>query len=218
MADGTVSIADGLGLKALDSNELRRRQQISEFSHSSQSRPNLTEVGHTNMRGNSGDSRSRINLGNTVHASYSDGSRVSSPKTSKQSSPSRKLQQVFEEALAREAGERASELLAGKTKNGSISDHTISQDSDGSGALSPKSQINPNPKDAQKFQQQQVTHLHGNTYQFQRTPAEVQDKQGMRSESEARMLEIVSRLEDELNLSEDPFVLDVVTAKLQSIQ
>ncbi|KAG5557705.1 hypothetical protein RHGRI_007826 [Rhododendron griersonianum] len=28
MADGTISLADGLGLKALDSNELRRRQQV----------------------------------------------------------------------------------------------------------------------------------------------------------------------------------------------
>ncbi|KAG5521728.1 hypothetical protein RHGRI_034074 [Rhododendron griersonianum] len=32
------------------------------------------------------------------------------------------------------------------------------------------------------------------------------------------MLEIVGHLEDELNTSEDPFILDVVTAKLQSIQ
>lgn len=40
----------------------------------------------------------------------------------------------------------------------------------------------------------------------------------MRSDSEARMLEIMGHLEDELNFSEDPFVLDVVTAKLQSIQ
>lgn len=115
MGDGTISLADGLGFKALDSNELRRRQQVLDPSKSPHFHPPMKEG--IQQRGNSGDSSSTINLGNTVHASYSDGSRVSSPKTSKHSSPSRKLQQVFEEALVREAGERASELLAGNTKN-----------------------------------------------------------------------------------------------------
>ncbi|KAG5531833.1 hypothetical protein RHGRI_026448 [Rhododendron griersonianum] len=177
MADGTISLADGLGLKALDSNELRRRQQVLDPSKSPHFHPSPMKV-ETQQGGNSGDS---------------------SPKTSKQSSPSRKLHQVFEEALVREAEERASVLLAGNTKIGNISDHIISQDMrvedevalkgsvPPSGAHSPKSQNNPNPNAAQKIQQTlfedglkkeadaraRVTHLHGNTYQFQRTPSEV---------------------------------------------
>ncbi|KAG5557728.1 hypothetical protein RHGRI_007846 [Rhododendron griersonianum] len=171
MADGTISLADGLGLKALDSNELRRRQQVLDPSKSPHFHPSPMKV-ETQQGGNSGDS---------------------SPKTSKHSSHSRKLQQVFKEALVREAEERASVLLAGNTKIGNISDHIISQDmkveaedelkgsvppssSCGSVAHSPKLQNNPNPSAAQKKEAEaraRVTHLHGNTYQFQRTPSEV---------------------------------------------
>lgn len=42
--------------------------------------------------------------------------------------------------------------------------------------------------------------------------------EGFRQDSEARMLAIVGQLEDELNNSEDPFVRDVVTTKLQGLQ
>ncbi|KAF7148576.1 hypothetical protein RHSIM_Rhsim03G0128700 [Rhododendron simsii] len=41
-------------------------------------------------------------------------------------------------------------------------------------------------------------------------------QEGMRLDKEARVLKIVGHLENELNNSADPLVLDVVTAKLQS--
>ncbi|KAG5512916.1 hypothetical protein RHGRI_038666 [Rhododendron griersonianum] len=82
MAEGTVSFADGLGLKALDSNELRRRQQISEFSHSPQFRPNLTEVGNKKMN-ISTDFQSEFMLRNAVPTASPSGYGAFSPKTLK---------------------------------------------------------------------------------------------------------------------------------------
>ncbi|KAG5521962.1 hypothetical protein RHGRI_034247 [Rhododendron griersonianum] len=160
MANGTISIADGLGLKALDSNEVRRRQQVSELSkfyqipsrnspmnsdskavqcspfqgwslnHSSelpiipqtsehstshhfQPIPSDLETLKLNSAGNfSGD----FNLGSNVLCTVPSPSPVGlgeiSPKSPKKSSPSRKLQQVFEQALIREAEERAAHLQA----------------------------------------------------------------------------------------------------------
>ncbi|KAG5557694.1 hypothetical protein RHGRI_007818 [Rhododendron griersonianum] len=85
MTKGTVSFADGLGLKALDSNELRRRQQISEFSHSPQFRPNLTEVGNKKMN-ISTDFQSESLLRNAVPTASPSGYGAFCPKTSKASS------------------------------------------------------------------------------------------------------------------------------------
>ncbi|KAG5513045.1 hypothetical protein RHGRI_038536 [Rhododendron griersonianum] len=45
MADGTISLAEGLGLKALDSNELRRRQQVLDPSKSPHFLPSPMKVG-----------------------------------------------------------------------------------------------------------------------------------------------------------------------------
>ncbi|KAG5552992.1 hypothetical protein RHGRI_010976 [Rhododendron griersonianum] len=115
MADGTLSMVEGLGLKTLDSNELRRKQ-----------------VPHMESPNNGIPTRS-------VQASSPKGFGAHSPKSPKSTSPARKLQQAFQ-------------------------------------------------------------------------------NERRQLESEARMLEIVSHLEDELNNSADPFILDVVTAKLQSVQ
>ncbi|KAG5553260.1 hypothetical protein RHGRI_011203 [Rhododendron griersonianum] len=109
MADGTISIADGLGLKALDSNEVRRKQQISDLSKSSQVRSTQMEmeIQKVNISGNF---NSVPILGNVNQATTSTGFGSFSPKTAKNLSPSRKLQQVFEETLVREAEERAAHL------------------------------------------------------------------------------------------------------------
>ncbi|KAG5540732.1 hypothetical protein RHGRI_020837 [Rhododendron griersonianum] len=87
MADGTVTMAEGFGYKALDSNEMRRKQKsISEQINSNQLLPQQ-----------SGNPNSSIPI-------------LSDPQSIKNSSPSRKLQQVFEQALIREAEERSSHL------------------------------------------------------------------------------------------------------------
>ncbi|KAG5513035.1 hypothetical protein RHGRI_038542 [Rhododendron griersonianum] len=167
MADGTVSMADGLGLKALDSHELRRMHQLLDPHQNSQiqtlhlgnpSNPILFELDSPHML-TSNESNSRFNNGGTVpipsSISTSIGSGAPSPNSSKIPNPSQEHQQQ-------------------DTK-----EHL--------GVLSPK---HNQSNSARKLHQ----------------------------DSEARMLEIVGHLEDELNNSEDPFVLDVVTAKLQDIQ
>ncbi|KAF7113905.1 hypothetical protein RHSIM_RhsimUnG0102100 [Rhododendron simsii] len=79
MADGTISFAEGLGFKALDSNEMRRQQKNVRSSPS-----------------------------NSTHKPFDlcspkDSSTNPSLSTDfKRTSPSRKLQQVLEEELLRE--------------------------------------------------------------------------------------------------------------------
>lgn len=109
MADGSISMADGLGLKAIDSNEVRRRQQLSGISKSPQFYLTQAEV-ETQMMNKSSEFKSGSTLEKAVHATSPAGFGAFSPKSAKNPSPSRKLQQVFEEALVREAEDRASKL------------------------------------------------------------------------------------------------------------
>ncbi|KAG5512915.1 hypothetical protein RHGRI_038665 [Rhododendron griersonianum] len=168
MADGTVSMADGLGLKALDSNELRRRRQLLDPHQKSQiqtlhqgnhNNPILFELDSSHMF-TSDESVSRFNNGGTV------------PIPSSISTPT------------------------------------------GSGAPSPNSAKIPNPSQEQQDSEECLGVLSPKHYQSNSARKLHQDSE----DSEARMLEIVGHLEDELNNSEDPFMLDVVTAKLQDIQ
>ncbi|KAG5552983.1 hypothetical protein RHGRI_010968 [Rhododendron griersonianum] len=162
-------MADSLGLKALDSHELRRRHRILDPHQNSQiqtlhlgnpSIPILFELDSPHTL-TSNESDSRINSGGTVPI------------------PS------------------------------SISTST------GSGAPSPNSSKIPIPSQEYQYQQQHTEERLGVL-----SPKHNQSSPGrkLHQDSEARMLEIVGHLEDELNSSEDPFVLDVVTAKLQDIQ
>ncbi|KAG5540759.1 hypothetical protein RHGRI_020859 [Rhododendron griersonianum] len=106
MADGTISVAEGLGIKALDSNELRKKQKNLIDSGSpfhvplSQSEnPNTSPPFEfrTPQMSNPGD--------------YKNGSTFRSSSSTNKPSPSRKLQQVlFEESLRLEAEERARHL------------------------------------------------------------------------------------------------------------
>ncbi|KAG5531959.1 hypothetical protein RHGRI_026537 [Rhododendron griersonianum] len=161
MADGTLSMADGLGLKAIDSHELRRRHHTLDPEENPQIRP--PQMSNPNspilfeLDSNipvSNELHPRLHSQGTVPTSSSistsNGFGAHSPKSAKNQSLSQKSQQPFNQ---------------------------------------PSSALN-----------------------------QVSPKEGMRLDSEARMLEIVGHLEDELNTSEDPFVLDVLTAKLQSIQ
>ncbi|KAF7115200.1 hypothetical protein RHSIM_RhsimUnG0061300 [Rhododendron simsii] len=80
MAEGTISFVEGLGLKALDSNEVRRQQK------SARSSPIISTQKPSDL------SRPKESLPNT-----------SLPKVPQKTTPSRKLQQVFEEELLRES-------------------------------------------------------------------------------------------------------------------
>ncbi|KAI8529943.1 hypothetical protein RHMOL_Rhmol11G0015000 [Rhododendron molle] len=145
MADGTIAMAEGLGFKALDSNELRRKQ-ITHIDCPKTSIPIPREPsgpiisGEIDLHGT--DSRSapssspnrfgahspkssktpNPNLG-TILRSVAPSSATEdfgpfSPKSSKNPSSSTTLQQVFEEALQQEAEERAAHFLVhtGKEK------------------------------------------------------------------------------------------------------
>lgn len=109
MADGTICLADGLGFKALDSNELRRKHQVSENLKSQQSHPTVLDLEASRVI-ISGDFNLGSSLRNADPTSSPAGFGACSPKSTKNSSLSRKLQQVFEEALIREAEERATKL------------------------------------------------------------------------------------------------------------
>ncbi|KAF7139365.1 hypothetical protein RHSIM_Rhsim07G0147300 [Rhododendron simsii] len=74
---------------------------------------------------------------------------------------------------------------------------------------------NPNLSDPQNFG---VHSPKRNNSSLARKLQQVFQQERRRLDTEARVLEIVGHLEDELNNSEDPLLLDVVTAKLQSIQ
>ncbi|KAI8538817.1 hypothetical protein RHMOL_Rhmol09G0133000 [Rhododendron molle] len=85
MADGTISLEEGLGFKAIDSNEIRRKQ-----------------------RGISSSAAFETHKPFDLCPASSSGSGPITTIPSKQSSPSRKLQQAFfEEGLILEAEERA---------------------------------------------------------------------------------------------------------------
>ncbi|KAF7140962.1 hypothetical protein RHSIM_Rhsim06G0090200 [Rhododendron simsii] len=105
MADGTVSFADGLGCKALDSNELRRKHQISDLAKASQPQLIQSELGTSRLI-----LSDDTNLGPILRSAAPTPSaadfEVLSPKSVKNQSPTQKLQQVFEEALQREAEEQ----------------------------------------------------------------------------------------------------------------
>ncbi|KAI8564160.1 hypothetical protein RHMOL_Rhmol03G0160400 [Rhododendron molle] len=148
MADGTISIEEGLGFKAIDSNEIRRKQRgISDPLSPIQLNPmpsgNLNRSSPTELEAHNPKYMKPIELGNPLVPNSNEAIRASSaafethklfdlcpgalnpqvsptlpssssgsgPITtipSKQSSPSRKLQQAFfEEGLILEAEERA---------------------------------------------------------------------------------------------------------------
>ncbi|KAI8550685.1 hypothetical protein RHMOL_Rhmol06G0127200 [Rhododendron molle] len=103
MADGTVNMAEGLGFKAIDSNEMRRKQKnISDQISSTQSGNPISS-----FPCELGDLRSN-NPSEFNRPSSSTGLGILSPTSSKNPSPSRKLQQAFfKERLILEAEERA---------------------------------------------------------------------------------------------------------------
>ncbi|KAG5540748.1 hypothetical protein RHGRI_020851 [Rhododendron griersonianum] len=160
MADGSITFDEGLGLKALDPNESRRKQR------------GMGDPG---------------------------GFEISSPKSAKLSSPSKLMAEglggkVIDSNEIRRKQKGIHEPISPLNSTRISSVHASPN---GFGAHSPKSAKASNS--ARKLQQ-------------------VFFEESLRVETEARMLEIVGHLEDELNNSEDPFILDVVTAKLQNIQ
>lgn len=169
MADGTLSMAEGLGFKAVDSNELRRKQ----VPHVESPKSGVPFTLNPQGLSISGDTDLQSSRTRSVQSSTPNGFGAHSPKSSKNTSPAHKLQQVFFEEGLRIDAEAA---LKGSVPTSSAN---------GTGANSPNSQRSPNA--AQKSQQAlfedglakeaearaRVVHLHGNTYQFQRTPSEV---------------------------------------------
>ncbi|KAG5540737.1 hypothetical protein RHGRI_020840 [Rhododendron griersonianum] len=117
MANGTISLAEGLGLKALDSNELRRRQQVLDPSNSPHFLPSPMKV-ETQQGDNPGDSSSGFKIGNDVHASYSGGFEVSNPKSAKLSSPSRTMAEGLGGFFSEDLYTEASRLVAHWTSFG----------------------------------------------------------------------------------------------------
>lgn len=104
MADGTLSMAEGLGLKALDSNELRRKL-IPNLQNLKSSIQHGLEVSSPKISGNPQIiSTQSIDPTSSSHL-VCEPVNLQSIKTH---SPSRKLQQVFfEERLIMEAEQRA---------------------------------------------------------------------------------------------------------------
>lgn len=101
MADGTISIADGLGFKAIDSNEIRRKQRSVSDSP-------VCPSSHSTLQGK-------------LSNSPPQGVESLSPKSNKATSPARKMQQVFfEERLIMEAEERAVQSKATQSSNHQI--------------------------------------------------------------------------------------------------
>lgn len=158
MADGSISMIEGLGYKALDSNEIRRKQKIIPESSSSfqlqlphpenpRSESSL-ELGNPSLS-NSKEAMLRSPIQQSPSSPSSTGSGLGAPRINL--SPSRKLQQaLFEESLILEAEEQA------RCTNDSTSE------------LQCQHQGVPNSE-------ARVTHVHGSTYQFQRLPSEVQN-------------------------------------------
>ncbi|KAI8567830.1 hypothetical protein RHMOL_Rhmol02G0152100 [Rhododendron molle] len=129
---------DGLGSKAIDSNELRKQKHsesaVPILDLQMRSIPNRSSTSNSTLKpfdlcpgalppmnpsqtSHPSDFKLGLTLENTVHAPSSDDFGVSSPKSSKSSSPSRKLQQVFEEALVKEAEVRAANLMPHTTQS-----------------------------------------------------------------------------------------------------
>ncbi|KAF7139205.1 hypothetical protein RHSIM_Rhsim07G0156300 [Rhododendron simsii] len=80
MAEGTISFAEGLGLKALDSNEVRRQQKHVRSS------PMIS-----------------THKPSDLCSPKESSPTISLPKIIQKTSPSRRLQQVFEEELLRDS-------------------------------------------------------------------------------------------------------------------
>ncbi|KAG5562102.1 hypothetical protein RHGRI_004974 [Rhododendron griersonianum] len=182
MADGTISFAEGLGSRAQGSNEIRRKQlsnlQNPKCSfHLEQEDPSSPisvnpQIISTSQPNPTEDIDLQSSRTRSVQASSPNGFGAHSPKSPKSTSPARKLQQVFfEEGLRIDVEAAITGLVPTASTNGT-------------GANTPNPQLSP--KAAQKIQQAafndglvkeaearaRVVHLHGNTYQFQRTPSE----------------------------------------------
>lgn len=116
MAEGTISMADGLGIKALDSNEVRRRQgihldstQTTQIHFPISSNPKSSTSGELGIPHQyfTNESHSGSTLQVSVPISSLNGFEAHIPKSPKKSSLARKLQQVFfEESLKMEVEER----------------------------------------------------------------------------------------------------------------
>lgn len=105
MADGTILFADGLGFKALDSNEIRRKQRtmiesLADGKIHSDASPNLGfEPGNPNLKNPLSNFSGEVDFGAAI-TSFGPLSTprwfgAHSPKLTKNPSPDRKLQQVF---------------------------------------------------------------------------------------------------------------------------
>ncbi|KAF7124059.1 hypothetical protein RHSIM_Rhsim12G0101200 [Rhododendron simsii] len=122
MADGSISFAEGLGCKAQDSIEMRRKQMLI-----SQNPKSSIQLGQE-LRKLSISTRLRLKVLHGIHielffqegvimAAEKPANHVQvglgefSPNSPRKISPSRKLQQVFKQALICEAEERATPLL-----------------------------------------------------------------------------------------------------------
>ncbi|KAG5540752.1 hypothetical protein RHGRI_020855 [Rhododendron griersonianum] len=141
MADGTISFAEGLGIKALDSNELRRKQKNLVGSESP-----LHTISQTDKPNNSNP----FELGTprmSNSGEYKNGSMFQSSSPTKKPSPSRKLQQaLFEESLKVEAEERAHQAQLQEVHGGVRdlrSTHLQSKQSDNSDSSIPTELGNP---------------------------------------------------------------------------
>ncbi|KAI8535307.1 hypothetical protein RHMOL_Rhmol10G0163900 [Rhododendron molle] len=145
MADGTISFSDGLGSKALDSNEIRRKLRGIDplITKSSVTSPQLDFAPVSpNINGAMSDSTSQPQS----RPSLPENSIYTSPMGVQSRSPSSgtatKLQQaIFEEGLAMEAEERARHVHR----------HHLQQEADpvssstGFGVHSPKSSKSTSP-------------------------------------------------------------------------
>lgn len=102
MADRKLSMVEGLGIKALDSNELRRKQDPCVVNPNS-SIPYALDPPDSFLTTDV-DLQTTITRSDLQSSSHGFGAH--SPKSSKNPSPARKLQQVFfEEGLKLEAEE-----------------------------------------------------------------------------------------------------------------
>lgn len=110
MADGTISFEEGLGFKALDSNEIRRRLKGAVAPLTTESivtSPNLEFVpGNPNIKKLMSDSSSQLRTSIPENPTYISPTGVQSGSPSSEIAP--KLQRtLFQESLIVEAEERA---------------------------------------------------------------------------------------------------------------
>lgn len=181
MADGTIYIADGLGLKALDSNEIRRKLKGAVApltTKSSETSPNLDfKPENPNFKGLMSDSSSQVRPSIPENPTSSSPTGVQSGNPS--SGTATNLQQtLFDEGLVMEAQERARHVHHQQREAIPVSSST------GFEVHSPKSfKTSPSRKLQQVFlkeskkleAEERATLLHGNANQSVSQRIEVQN-------------------------------------------